>query len=45
MAINARWKHVCLFFPEFSFNNLSVHLFNLSVALSTRRGDVLPRYG
>lgn len=34
MAINARWEHVCLFFPEFSLNDLSVYLFNLCVALS-----------
>jgi hypothetical protein len=44
MAINARWKYVCLFLPELSFNDLPVHLLNQSVALAARRGNVSAGY-
>jgi hypothetical protein len=40
VAVHAGRKNMHLFFPQFTFDDLPVHLFDHSVAFSTGSGDV-----
>jgi hypothetical protein len=45
VAINAGRQNILFFFPEFSLNNFTMHLFDQSMALSAGGGNIGTRDG